>query len=65
MDFFEKYEKELKQEIEKQKEFILQGIPSENPEEIGLLYSAKLERLRGLEQALDLFEHNMKVFYRS
>jgi len=64
MDLVSKYQKDLKEKIDTQKEFILQGASSETCEEIALRHTAQIEKLRGLEEALELFEHTLKVFSR-
>lgn len=64
MDLVTKYQKDLKEKIENQKEFILQGVQGDTCEDIALQHTRQIERLRGLEEASELFEHTLKVFSR-
>ena len=64
MDLVSKYQKDLKEKIETQKEYILQSVSDDSCEEIALRHIAQVEKLKGLEEAFELFEHTLKVFSR-
>jgi hypothetical protein len=64
MDLVTKYQADLKEKIDFYENQILSGSSFDDSEGIALEYVQRVERLKALKEALELFEHTLKVFSR-
>jgi hypothetical protein len=62
MDLIQKYQKDLSEKIKYLEEQILEGSSYEDSEGITIEYTRRVERLKGLKEAEEIFKNAVKVF---